>query len=194
MDENLQLTKLMFQLQKLKSGDYVLLVHMQNYISLVKTKIHTQEILIMKNNSTKKHVRTGTILIAISLSLALINALVYAVIIYAPEIRSRKNIDGLEAKAVPVNDIYIPDDAVVIGLGEATHGNVEFQELKLQVLQETVERYDVGSISMELDFGTGIAIKSISSLTSNTRFSLSKSMSLNGTGSALKTKSALCFL
>ena len=112
----------------------------------------------MKNNSTKKHVRTGTILIAISLSLVLINALVYAVIIYAPEIRSRKNIDGLEAKAVPVNDIYIPDDAVVIGLGEATHGNVEFQELKLQVLQETVERYDVGSISMELDFGTGIAI------------------------------------
>ena len=112
----------------------------------------------MKNNSKKKHVRTGTILIAISLSLVLISTLAYAVIIYEPEIRSKKKIDGLEAKAVPVNDIYIPDDAVVIGLGEATHGNVEFQELKLHVLQETVERYNVGSISMELDFGTGIAI------------------------------------
>lgn len=112
----------------------------------------------MKNNSKKKPAKIGTILIAISLSLVLISSLTYAVVIYAPEIQSRKKIDGLEAKAVPVNDIYIPDDAVVIGLGEATHGNVEFQELKLQVLQETVEHYDVGSISMELDFGTGIAI------------------------------------
>ena len=52
-----------------------------------------------------------------------------------------------------ISDITIPDSVRVIGLGEATHGNVEFQRLKLDVFKQMVEKYGVRAFALEGDYG-----------------------------------------
>ena len=75
-----------------------------------------------------------------------------------PEQDAKKKIDGMEESACPVEDLTIDEKVKVIGLGEATHGNAEFQELKLDVLKVLVEKYDVISFAMEMDYGEGVII------------------------------------
>lgn len=58
-----------------------------------------------------------------------------------------------EQYAAPVSDIEVPDGARVVALGEATHGNREFQELKLEVFRLLVERQGVRAFALEADFG-----------------------------------------
>ena len=55
--------------------------------------------------------------------------------------------------AKPVKDIEIPESAEIIALGEATHGNTEFQRLKLDVFQVMVEKYGVRAFCLEADYG-----------------------------------------
>ena len=55
--------------------------------------------------------------------------------------------------AAPISDITIPDGTCVVALGEATHGNREFQELKLEVFRLLVERYGVRAFALEADTG-----------------------------------------
>ena len=55
--------------------------------------------------------------------------------------------------AQPVGEITIPADAAIIALGEATHGNVEFQQLKLTVFRRMVEQYGVRAFALEGDCG-----------------------------------------
>ena len=52
-----------------------------------------------------------------------------------------------------VSDITIPEETRIIALGEATHGNAEFQQLKLEVFQIMVENYGVRSFALEADYG-----------------------------------------
>ena len=52
-----------------------------------------------------------------------------------------------------ISDITIPDSVRIIGLGEATHGNVEFQQLKLDVFKLMVEKYSVRAFALEGDYG-----------------------------------------
>ena len=54
-----------------------------------------------------------------------------------------------------VEQIDIPDDVKVIGLGEATHGNIEFQELKKDVFEVLVKNENVRVFVLEGDFGGG---------------------------------------
>lgn len=61
--------------------------------------------------------------------------------------------DLLLAYAGTVQDIAIPENAKIIALGEATHGNVEFQQLKLDVLRLLVENYGVRAFALEGDYG-----------------------------------------
>lgn len=55
--------------------------------------------------------------------------------------------------AQSVQDITIPENAKIIALGEATHGNVEFQQLKLDVFKQMVEEYGVRAFVLEGDYG-----------------------------------------
>ena len=55
--------------------------------------------------------------------------------------------------AQSVQDITIPENAKIIALGEATHGNVEFQQLKLDVFKQMVENYGVRAFVLEGDYG-----------------------------------------
>ena len=55
--------------------------------------------------------------------------------------------------AVSVADITIPENTRIVALGEATHGNTEFQKLKLDVFKVLVENYGVRAFTLEGDFG-----------------------------------------
>ena len=52
-----------------------------------------------------------------------------------PELSARKNISDIEDYGKIVSEIKLNDDIKVVGLGEATHGNSDFQDLKLGVLK-----------------------------------------------------------
>ena len=55
--------------------------------------------------------------------------------------------------AASVSELTVPDEVQIIALGEATHGNKEFQQLRLDVLQVLVEKYGVRAFALEGDFG-----------------------------------------
>ncbi len=63
------------------------------------------------------------------------------------------NTDQLKTYAQDVSRISVPENARVIALGEATHGNAEFQQLKLDVFQNLVENDGVRTFAIEGDFG-----------------------------------------
>ncbi|MFJ8089439.1 erythromycin esterase family protein [Lysinibacillus sp. NPDC095746] len=52
-----------------------------------------------------------------------------------------------------IEDIDIPNDVKVVGFGEATHGNVEFQTLKKDVFKALIKNENVRVFVLEGDFG-----------------------------------------
>ena len=77
-----------------------------------------------------------------------------------PEFKAKKEISDLEKYAQKIEDIKIDDQVEIIGLGEATHGNKEFQELKLTLLKKLVKDANVRAFALECDFSEGIEIDS----------------------------------
>lgn len=71
---------------------------------------------------------------------------------------ARHKIPETEKYAVSVSEFAIPDGTTIVGLGEASHGNVEFQELKLEVFKNLVENYGYKAFGLELDFGEGLLL------------------------------------
>lgn len=63
------------------------------------------------------------------------------------------DVDEFKVYAKTVDEISIPKDKNIIALGEATHGNKEFQQLKLEVFKKLVEEKRVRSFALEGDFG-----------------------------------------
>ena len=57
-----------------------------------------------------------------------------------PEIQAKRKIDGIDEVACGIQELTVRENAKIIGLGEATHGNAEFQELKLKVLKVLVDQ------------------------------------------------------
>ena len=55
--------------------------------------------------------------------------------------------------ATSVSELTVPDEAQIVALGEATHGNKEFQQLRLDVFQVLAEKYGVRAFALEGDFG-----------------------------------------
>ncbi|MBR4455468.1 MAG: erythromycin esterase family protein, partial [Solobacterium sp.] len=79
-------------------------------------------------------------------------------LIKKPEVQAKRKIDGIDEFACEINELTIRENAKVIGLGEATHGNAEFQELKLEVLNMLTDKYNVDCFAMEMDYGEGMII------------------------------------
>ena len=75
-----------------------------------------------------------------------------------PKLSARKNIFDIEDYGKMVSEINLDDDIKVVGLGEATHGNSDFQDLKLEVLKTLVEKNNLKSFAIEADFGEGMII------------------------------------
>lgn len=75
-----------------------------------------------------------------------------------PKLSARKNISDIEDYGKMVSEINLDDDIKVVGLGEATHGNSDFQDLKLEVLKTLVEKNNLKSFAIEADYGEGMII------------------------------------
>ena len=77
-----------------------------------------------------------------------------------PEFKAKEEISDLGQYAQKIEDIKIDDQVEIIGLGEATHGNKEFQELKLDLLKKLVKDANVRAFALECDFSEGMEIDS----------------------------------
>ena len=75
-----------------------------------------------------------------------------------PKLSARKNISDIDDYGKEVNEIKLDDNIKVVGLGEATHGNSDFQDLKLEVLKTLVEKNNLKNFAIEADFGEGMII------------------------------------
>ena len=86
----------------------------------------------MTSKGSNKHTLRWVLIVSLAIALWGVFAWVYFYG-YFGGFTKVKPIDTEEfAKyAGDISDITIPDSVRVIGLGEATHGNVEFQQLKL---------------------------------------------------------------
>ncbi len=104
----------------------------------------------MKNKGTKKHLVRWILLTL--LMVALICGSIYS---YFGGFNRVKPIDTEEfAKyAKHVSDLAVRKGMRVVALGEATHGNAEFQQLKLDVFKTLVEKYGVRAFALEGDYG-----------------------------------------
>lgn len=66
-----------------------------------------------------------------------------------------KTFDGAERYISNIEEMDIPDGVKIIGLGEATHGNIELQELKKDVFDALIKNENVRVFVLEGDFGGG---------------------------------------
>lgn len=89
------------------------------------------------------------------LALVLLLAAADAAWIYVPQIKAAKRIDDVDAYAAPVEALTVREGAGIIALGEATHGNAEFQRLRRDVLERLTEEYGVRSFARESAQGRG---------------------------------------
>lgn len=106
--------------------------------------------IIMRKSGKKKHIIAKILLTIVAI-------LIVAGGIYSwfGGFSTGKSADIVEfAKyAGKVSEITIPEETRMIALGEATHGNAEFQQLKLLVFRIMVENYGVRSFALEADYG-----------------------------------------
>ena len=93
---------------------------------------------------------------AIGLCLGLLAFLMFQM--YMPVLDASKTIEEISGYALTVTDELVNRDVKIIGLGEATHGNKEFQELKLDVLKTLVRDNGVSALCFEMDYGEGVLI------------------------------------
>ena len=77
---------------------------------------------------------------------------------YKPVLDASKKMDEVDAYALSVTDKLVERDVKIIGLGEATHGNKEFQELKLDVLKTLIRDNGVSAICFEMDYAEGVLV------------------------------------
>lgn len=66
-----------------------------------------------------------------------------------------KVFDEAEKYISSVKEMNIPDDVKIIGFGEATHGNIELQNLKKDVFEALIKNEHVRVFVIEGDFGGG---------------------------------------
>lgn len=67
--------------------------------------------------------------------------------------RKPAKIDGFEEAVSTIDELEIPAGVRIVALGEAAHGNREFQELKLDVFRELVKKTNVRALILEGEFG-----------------------------------------
>lgn len=107
--------------------------------------------IVLMKKSRKKHPLRRAVLLAMAAVLA-ITAGVYS---HFGGFGTGECADTEEFSryASAVTALTLPEQTQIVALGEATHGNAEFQRLKLDVLQILIERYGVRALALEGDYG-----------------------------------------
>ncbi len=98
------------------------------------------------------------VLLIAFLVLIILLAALDAAWVLGPQIKASKKISDLSDYAKVGYQVEIPEGISVVALGEASHGNAEFQELKFSVFKHLVETTDVRSFALEADYGDGILV------------------------------------
>ncbi len=62
-------------------------------------------------------------------------------------------IEGFGDYVTSIDNLEIPEGTRIVALGEASHGNSEFQQLKTEVFKVLAEKYDIRTLVIEGDFG-----------------------------------------
>lgn len=65
---------------------------------------------------------------------------------------------AIEEYTTAIADITVDENVKIIGLGEATHGNVEFQNLKKEVFEALLKNNSCHVFAIEGDFGGGMKV------------------------------------
>jgi len=108
----------------------------------------------MKNKGTKKHpvrwILLALLVVAIWCG--------FAIIYFNGYFGGFKKVQPINTEefakyAKPVSDLTVRNGVRIVALGEATHGNAEFQQLKLDVFKILVEKYGVRAFALEGDYG-----------------------------------------
>ena len=68
------------------------------------------------------------------------------------EVQAHREIPELRAEMQSLSADHIPDNVSVLAIGEGVHGSREFQELKLSVLREMVEKQGYTAFALEADY------------------------------------------
>ena len=68
------------------------------------------------------------------------------------EVQAHREIPELRAEMQSLSAEHIPANVSVLAIGEAVHGSREFQELKLSVLREMVEKQGYTAFALEADY------------------------------------------
>ena len=95
---------------------------------------------------------------AVLITATLLSVIGSGIYIKAAELSSRKKVDGIAEAASGRCDFALPEGVRVVSLGEATHGNKEFQELKLEVFRKLVNEYDYHVFGLEENFGSALRV------------------------------------
>jgi erythromycin esterase len=66
-------------------------------------------------------------------------------------------IKDVVAAGTTVEEFTIPSDVEIVGVGEATHGNKEFQEIKLEMFKKLVKENGFTAFAIEADYGDCLA-------------------------------------
>lgn len=105
----------------------------------------------MKKDNAKQHY-VGMVILAFLIGAAVMIFIRY--ISYGGMNTGRQvNHDEFMEVAKDIDDIVIPENVKILALGEATHGNKEFQELKLELFKKMVEEYNCKTFALEADYG-----------------------------------------
>lgn len=110
----------------------------------------------MKNIGKMKKILKIVLIIAIVLIVGIFAVVMFQM--YKPVLDASKEIEEVDDYALSVTDELVDRDVKIIGLGEATHGNKEFQELKLDVLKTLVRDNGVSAICFEMDYAEGLLV------------------------------------
>ncbi len=73
-------------------------------------------------------------------------------LVYSPDVRAVEIAD-FDRYVTGIEELSIPEGTRVVALGEATHGNREFQQLKREVFEILVKQNDIRALVLEGDFG-----------------------------------------
>ena len=104
----------------------------------------------MKNKKTKKH-----LVLKVLLALLVVAIVVGCMFSHFGGFGTGQCADTAEFTKYSrsISEISVPAQAHVVVLGEATHGNAEFQQLKLDVFKVMVDKYGVRAFALEGDYG-----------------------------------------
>lgn len=105
----------------------------------------------MKKENAKKHY-IGKVILAFAVGAILVTFIRY-ISFGGMNAGIQLNNEEFIKVAEEVNDIEIPENVKIVALGEAAHGNKEFQELKLDLLKKMVEDYNCKAFALEADYG-----------------------------------------